>query len=111
MSRKMIIDIDGKDYTLSLDRKEIVRGEKIGLNLSQLESSPLTQMSIFWNVGLHKEQPNLSTIKLEELMDKFIEEGGDIKEVIGFLSEEYATFFQTNLQNTKTLKKARLVEE
>lgn len=108
MAKKLVVDIENKEYEFALDRKEIIRAEKIGLKLKEIENNPLTQMSILWTVGLHKLQPTLSNEKALDLMDKYIEEGGDISEVVEFLSNEYASFFQTTQTDTKSLKKARV---
>lgn len=108
MSKVLITEIEEKEYRFALDRKEIIRAEKLGLKLKDFETSPLTQISILWSVGLHKYQPNLSEQKSLDLIDKYVEEGGDINEVVEFLSNEYASFFQTTQADTKKLKKARV---
>lgn len=110
MARKLVVDIENKEYGFALDRKEIMRAEKIGLKIKEIDNNPLTQMSILWTVGLHKLQPTLSNDKALDLMDKYTEEGGDVNEVIEFLSNEYASFFQTTQTDTKSLKKARVEE-
>lgn len=107
MSKVLIIDVQEKEYKFALDRKEIVRAEKIGFRIRDIENSPITQISLFWKVGLHKYQPNLNDNQCDELMDLYIEEGGDINEVIEFLSNEYVAFLQTTQVDTKK-KKARV---
>lgn len=109
MSKVLIIDVANKEYKFGLDRKEIVRAEKIGFRIREIESSPVTQISMFWKVGLHKHQPNLNDMQCDDLMDKYIEEGGDVNEVIEFLSQEYVAFLQTTQADTKK-KKARVEE-
>lgn len=111
MSRKMIIDIDGSEYAFGLDRSEIKRAEKLGFDINKFNSMPMTQTDLFWSIGLHKYQPNLNLDKCYKLIEQYQNEDGDIQEVINFLSEEYTTFFLATLQDTKTLKKARVVEE
>ena len=106
MNKVLVIDVENKEYKFALDRSEIVRAEKIGLKLREIETSPLTQISIFWCVGLHKLQPSLNEKQCLALLDKYVEEDGDVNEVIEFLSNEYAAFFQTTQANTK--KKARV---
>lgn len=108
MSKVLIAEIGGKEYKFALDRKEIIRAEARGFSAREIENSPTTQMSFLWEAGLHKFQPNL---KLEEslgLMDTYIEEDGDIAEIIEFLSNEYAAFLQATPTNSKKLKKARV---
>ena len=107
---KMIVDITDKEYIFEIDRQEIVRAERIGFRREEINSTPLTQLYLLWNVGLHKNQPSLSMTLTNSLFDKYDEEGGDTSEVIEFLSNEYLNFLQTNQPDTKKLKKARLVD-
>ena len=111
MSKRLIVEIEGSEYSFALDRKEIVRAEKNGLRLREADDSPATQMTILWTIGLHKYQSNINEKVCSDLMDKYIDEGGDIQEVIEFLSGEYASFFQTTQTNSKQLKKARVIED
>lgn len=108
MSRKMIIDVGGEEYTFGIDRNEIRRGEKAGLNISLVEQFPATQMTILWTVGLHKYQPNLNQKVCIDLMDKYLDEGGDLTEVVQFLMEEYNNSFTITQTDSKKLKKARV---
>lgn len=107
---KIAIEVSDKEYLFEIDRKEIIRAEKIGFRIKEIESSPLTQLYLLWNVGLHKNQPTLSMNFTNDLMDKYESENGDVSEVIDFLSNEYLNFLQTTPQNTKELKKARVVD-
>jgi hypothetical protein len=111
MAKKMIVDINGKDYEFALDRKEMVRGEGLGFRIDELASKPQTQVSLFWAIGLHKFQPTLRLDKAFDLIDVYMLEGGDVQEVIEFLSNEYQAFTQTTQVDTSKVKKARVVEE
>lgn len=111
MARKLIIDIKGKEYEFALDRKEMVRGEGLGFEIDKLQTKPQTQISLFWAIGLHKFQPSLRLDKAFDLLDAYMQEGGDVQEVIEFLSEEYTAFSQTTQADTTKVKKARVVEE
>lgn len=108
MTRKFIVEIEDKEYAFALDRKEIVRGEQLGMRLRDFELSPVTQTSILWQVGLHKFQPKLNAVVASDLMDKYIEEGGDVQEIVGFLLEEYASFFENTQTDTQKVKKGRV---
>lgn len=108
--KKLIVDIEGKDYEFALDRKEIIRGESLGFKLREIENNPMTQISLFWAIGLHKLQPKIKNDEALELLDKYLEEGGDINEVIEFLSNQYIAFLQTTQTDTKKVKKARVEE-
>lgn len=107
MSKVLITEIEEKEYRFALDRNEIIRAEKLGLKLREIENAPITQLSILWSVGLHKHQPNLNEKQTLSLLDKYIEEDGDFNEIIEFLTGEYSAFFQTTQADTKK-KKARV---
>lgn len=108
MAKKFIVEIEDKEYAFALDRKEIVRGESLGLRVREIELSPVSQISILWQVGLHKFQPKMSAVTASELMDKYLEEGGDVQEVVAFLMEEYVDFFENTQTDTKKVKKGRV---
>ena len=108
MSRKLTIDVKGKEYEFGLDRKELKRAEGLGFKINELQDKPVTQIELFWLVGLHKYQPKIKPDEASALMDSYIEEGGDVSEIIEFLSEEYLAFFPTTQVDTKEVKKARV---
>lgn len=108
MAKVMIVDIGDKEFKFALDRKELVRAEKLGFNIRQIEDNPMTQISLFWTIGLHKLQPSLNENQCLELLDKYIEEDGDLTEVIEFLSQEYVAFLQTTQFDSKKSKKGRV---
>jgi len=108
MAKVLITDIDGKEYKFALDRTEIIRAEKLGFKIREIENEPLTQISLFWFIGLHKFQPEIKQEEAFELLDKFMEEGGNLPEIVEFLSNEYAAFLQTTPTNSKKLKKSRV---
>jgi len=110
MAKVLIIDVDGKDYRFGLDRNEIRRGEKKGLRLKDFEDMPIDQITTLWEVGLHKYQPKLTEVQCEALYDKYLEEDGDLMEVIEFLMKEYAHFVPTLQTDTPKVKKARYEE-
>lgn len=110
MSRTLKVEIAGKEYAFGLNRKEIVRGEKIGLRLKNTEDMPGTQMVLFWKVGIHQHHSNLNDSQCEELLDQFVAEGGNLSSVVQFLSEEYAAFFSPTQTDTKPEKPLKIEE-
>jgi len=102
--REMVVEIKDKEYVFTLNREIIKRGEKSGLNVRRLEDEPLSQVDMFWYVGLLVKQPNMLPKVATDLMRNYVEEGGDEKEIIAFLLEEYNTFFQTTQSTTEKKK-------
>lgn len=47
--------------------------------------------------------------KADELLDKYINEGGDMEEVNTFLSTQYSNFIKS--PTAKTIKKMRIINE
>lgn len=107
---KLQVNIGGSEYLFELDRKEIKRGEILGFDRTKVESQMMNQMQLLWSIGLHKNQPNLSLKKCEELFDAYADEDGDIAEVIEFLGEQYQSFLIATQNNSKELKKAKLID-
>lgn len=108
---KMIVEVGGKEYTMELDRAEIVRSSSYGLDMTRLRNNPLEQMVILWTVGLHKNHPNLSPSLCAKLFDAYAYvEDGDMQEVIEFLSNQYQAFSLATQTDSNTKKKARIVE-
>lgn len=102
--RELVIEVKEKEYVFSLDREIIKRGEKMGLSVRRLEDEPLSQLDLFWYVGLLRKQPNISPKVADDILRNYKEEGGDERDVVSFLIEEYNTFFQTTQPNTNTKK-------
>lgn len=108
---QMIVEVGGKEYKFELNREEIVRSSRLGLDMTRLNVNPLEQMVILWTVGLHKNQPQLSMSLCAKLFDVYAyEEEGDIREVIEFLSGQYQDFSFATQTDSNTKKKGRIVE-
>ena len=95
------IEIDGKEYTLTLNRKAVQVAEGFGLNPETFEKRPLTSISLIWRAGFLTKHPEVNDAKAEELYDKLEESNPDLLgEIIKSLVEQYSAFFKA-LSNMK----------
>ena len=99
--RKCKINIEDKDYELSLTRKSVIWLEKQGFDLTKVEQQPITTYNMMFEAGFKQDYPEINA---SELLEKYEEEGGDITEVVTFLIEEYVAFINA-LTDTKSKKK------
>lgn len=99
------LEIDGKEYVLGyFTRRDAKIAEKKGLRVSKLDEELLTQTDKLFYTALLAKQPEITEVEAEELIIKFVDEGGDLKDIIGFLAEQIVNFIQS--QNGKKTKKA-----
>lgn len=104
-TRKAIqIEIDGKEYTFGFfTRKDIKIAEKKGLRINRIDEEVVTQTDKLFYTALLSKQPDITEAKADELIEKFVGEGGDLKDILSFLAEQITNFMQ--FQNGKTKKK------
>ncbi|MBQ8299567.1 MAG: DUF5055 domain-containing protein [Clostridia bacterium] len=105
------IEVDGKEYVLGFfTRKDIKVAEKKGLKINKIEEEMFTQTDKLFYTSLLAKQPTITESEAEEIIEKFLEEGGDLKEIISFLSEQMANFMssQTGKNKKKIVKQIDL---
>lgn len=103
--KKAIVDIGGKDYTFELDRRTVIYlEEETGFAVAKVENQPVTQSRNIWVGGLQKHHPKLKFNTRVDLYHTFVDEGGDVSEIVAFLIEQYAGFLQTNPKDTQKKK-------
>ena len=107
--RKCTINVNEKDYDLVLTRDTVKWLEGNGFVLEDFEKKPITYYDILWNAGFIENYPHVHPQLAFKLMNSYEEEGGDVKEVIRFMIEEYTNFINA-LTDTKSKKKAKIVE-
>lgn len=102
-----VIEIDGKEYSLSLTRNSVKKIEAKGFDIQEFARKPITMMDILWYGGFLVESPEISIDETTKLLESYQNEGGDVQEVIQFLAEEYASFANAPT-DTKSVKKAKI---
>lgn len=104
------IEINKKEYTLGFfTRKDAKRAEKKGLKVSKLDEELLTQTDKLFYTALLAKHPDITEQEAENLIEKFIDEGGELKDIIGFLAEQIVNFIQSP-NGKKTKKAVKIIE-
>jgi len=107
MSKLMKIEIENKEYILGYPtRKDAIKAEMNGLDVTEAGKILSLSETLFFT-GLLAKQPDISRKKADELLDKYLEEGGELEEITQFLINEYSAFIKS--PNGKK-KKAKIVE-
>lgn len=107
---KLQVEIEDREYLFELDKAAIRRGEQNGFSIRKVEDQPMNMTTLLWSIGLYKHHPNLSYEKAAKLFDKYGDEGGDIAEVIKFLTEQYQSFSLATPEDSTKVKKAKLID-
>ena len=67
MAKTLTFEYEGKEYTLEYTRASVVRMEKNGFNLSEVESYPLSNLPEFFAGAFYAHHPNVSRKKIDEI--------------------------------------------
>lgn len=108
--RKCSITIKDKEYTIQLNRDSVVWLESVGFSLEDITKKPVTSIDLLWAAGFVMNHPEVNAGLALKLQQSYKEEGGDVMEVIKFISEEYQTFI-TALSDTGSKKKKATITE
>lgn len=104
-----VIEISDKEYTLCLTREAIKRIENLGFNIQNFIQKPVTYQDILWYGGFVANHSDVNPNLAIKLMETYTAEGGDVVEVLEFLSETYSNFVNAPT-DTKSSKKAKIVK-
>lgn len=103
----MKIKIGEKEYRLGYPtRNDAIVAEYNGLDITQAGKVVSLSETLFYT-GLLARQKDITRDEADKLMEQYISEDGDLKEITNFLMNQYMGFFQA--KNGK--KKATIVEE
>ena len=107
-----IIEVNEKEYTLCLTREAVKQIEDMGFNIQNFIQKPITYQDILWFGGFIAKHPSVTPSLSIKIMESYREEGGDVNEVLEFLSEEYSNFVNapTDTASKKKKKKAKIVK-
>lgn len=105
----MLIEIEEKEYKLGFKtRTDVKRAEELGLNLSEIEAKPVSVTAKLFYTGLLANQPSITEDEADKLLDKYVDEGGDIGEFNAFLIKQIVGLQQS--PDTKKKKKAKIIK-
>lgn len=86
------ITVDGKEYKLGFPtRRDAKNAEKKGFNITDTNKL-LTFTDKLFYVGLLSYHASMTEDEAEKIEEKFINEDGDINEVIKFLTDQFVAF-------------------
>ena len=90
----IIIEIDGKEYELCLNRKAVKIAELSGLTPDSFEKRPLNTIDLLWRASFLPKHPEVTDEKAIELLEKFeAQPDNNVGEVLSKLMTQYTDFF------------------
>lgn len=109
---KMIIEIGvgelAKDYILEIDRKSVIFGEEVlGYNITQVGDRIISQAYKAFAMALQKNHKDIKVEERDDLLDKYVSEGGDLTEIVEFTASKVSDFLQPTNTSTKANKKKK----
>lgn len=109
MSKIMVIEVGEKEYKLGFpNRMAVKNAEAKGMSIVEGTDKLVTAMDKIFYGGLLAYQSEITEEEALEVLEAYLAEGGDINEVIPFLTEQYMAFLKS--PNGKKKKKAKIVE-
>lgn len=112
MSKMLKIEVGDKEYTLGYPtRNDAKVAEQNGVDLINNGGKLITLNDKIFFTGLLAKHPSMTEYEAIDIMEKYKKEGGDIDEVITFLTNEYMAFIKSPDGTVKKKsKKAKVVE-
>lgn len=108
-SKLLEIEVKEKKYILGYPtRKDALIAERCGLDVVKDGGKILTLSSKLFYTGLIAKQPNITEEEALEIMEQYIDEGGEIDEIVQFLTEQFVAFIKS--PDGKKVKKAKIIE-
>ena len=105
----MKIEVGDKEYTLGYPtRNDAKVAEQNGVDLINNGGKLITLNDKIFYTGLLANHPSMTEYEAINIMEKYKEEGGDIDEIITFLTNEYMAFIKSP-GGKKKKKKAKIV--
>ena len=110
MNNEMLeIEVGEKTYKLGFPRRiDAKTAEDKGLRLIQIENKPIEVTEKLFYTGLLAKHPSMTESEAENLLNQYVEEGGEIGEINTFLIKQYTAFQQS--PNGKKKKKAKIIK-
>lgn len=104
----MKIEVGDKSYLLGFPtRTDALNAENNGLDIAGGINKVLTLTSKLFYTGLLAKQPNTTEEEAMDLLDAYVDEGGDTEEITAFLANQITGF--TKSPDGKTKKKAKII--
>ena len=109
-SKIMKIQVGDKEYKLGYPtRKDAKIAEANGVDLVNNGGKLITLNDKLFFTGLLANHPSMTEYEAIGIMEAYKQEGGDVDEIIKFLTEEYMAFLKSP-EEEKIKKKAKIIE-
>lgn len=66
--KPMVIEAEGKTYTLEFNRNSVVSAERHGLNLSMIQEAPMTMIPLLFFAAFKKHHPNINREQTDHIL-------------------------------------------
>lgn len=86
MKQVTVSDEKGKKYTLEFTKNSVIQLERAGFKVDQLESSPVTMMTLLVRGAFKANHADLSNEKIDEIYESLENKG----QLLAKLAEMYA---------------------
>ncbi len=109
MSQVIEIELnDGKTYKLGFPtRKDIKYAEKQGLDISNAGKAVSFYDTLYYTAFL-ANHPSMTEYEAQKIIEKYVDEGGDLAEIQKFLTDQYSNFIQSPEKSAVT-KRAKVI--
>ncbi len=107
-----MLEIEVGDKKLMLGfptRRDALIAEQKGLDVINDSGKVLTLSGKLFFTGLLAKQPRITEEEALDIMEQYINEGGEIDEIIQFLTEQFVAFIKSP-DGKKKKKKAKIIE-
>ena len=89
MSKQIVFNYEGKDYTLEYNRDAIKYMENRGFSLEKFTDAPITMLDIAFEALFLKNHRNISSAKVQEILKEFNDKRGLISAINDMLGDSY----------------------
>lgn len=114
MSKKIVVELNGTEYTLMYTRNAIKKLEASGFSFSDIEKAPVTSMDMVIGHAFLTKQPYLKEKEINELLDELYDTYNvqELFETLTQMMMEAIPNFDNNDEETdnKERKNFRIVE-
>ena len=112
MSKKIVVELKGVEYTLMYTRNAIKKLEADGFSFSDIENKPVTSMDMVVSHAFSTKQPYLKEKEINKLLDELYATY-DVQEIFETLTEmmmEAIPNFNKDEKEDKERKNFKIVE-
>lgn len=84
---------EGREYTLEFNRKSVVKAERAGLDINQIDSKSMTMITLLFWAAFQMHHPHMTLEQTDKIL--FDSLGGLTEEEVEYLGKLYAATLST----------------